>query len=144
MPKDNARMNLSYSIPRSKSTRDGDNDDLITTLSIEPCLNAVLELWNLFICLGVECLINHVKVNLIKPEIFFLWIRACCCCWCLEYSRVKHNLEDERKSYYQDWCVSCSDNGVLIFTTFDRVLAFDLIESERSPPKFFTAPVNKR
>ena len=24
--------------------------------------------------------------------------------------------------------------------TFDRVLAFDLIESERSPPKFFTAP----
>ena len=44
MPKDNARMNLSHSIPRSKSTRDGDNDDLITTLSIEPCLDAVLEL----------------------------------------------------------------------------------------------------
>ena len=31
--------------------------------------------------------------------------------------------------------------GILILDiTFDRVLAFDLIESERSPPKFFTAP----
>ena len=44
MPKDNARMNLSHPVPGSKSTRDGDNDDLITTLSIEPCLDAVLEL----------------------------------------------------------------------------------------------------
>ena len=44
MPKDNARMNLSHPVPGSKSTCDGDNDDLITTLSIEPCLDAVLEL----------------------------------------------------------------------------------------------------
>ena len=34
--------------------------------------------------------------------------------------------------------------GILILDiTFDRVLAFDLIESERSPPKFFTAPANR-
>ena len=42
MPKDNARMNLSDPIPGSKSSRDGDNNYL-TTLSIEPCLDAVLE-----------------------------------------------------------------------------------------------------
>ena len=32
MPKDNARMNLSHPVPGSKSTRDGDNDELLNHL----------------------------------------------------------------------------------------------------------------
>ena len=82
-----------------------DNGDF--TLSIDPCLEPVLVPWNLFICLGMDCLINFFFFGLFdqafldqlscfqekKPEIFLLWIRTRCRCWCLEYSRVEHNLE---------------------------------------------------
>ena len=103
---------------------------------LRPCLNNYLIYWSLpWCCTRAMKLVHLPGGELIKykyfwitqkPEILLLWIIAC---WrCLEYPRVKHNL------YILQCCALCWK------VTLDRVLALDLIESERSPPRFFTAP----
>ena len=117
-------MNISKSNSREttkgQSTCDGDNDSHLIKWSLPwsrtgavkfvhlpgGCLIKHVQINLLINHVLINCLIKHVQVNFyfffFKPEIFLLWIRTRCWCWCLEYARVEHNLENLIQAWYEN------------------------------------------